>query len=123
MTTPNLPAVPGHWRRFESPITKGLATSWKHALTEMTVLRSLSTMKNGERWIHVSVALPRRLPSWEELTKIKNEFLGRDANAIQVLASDDTHVNIHYFCLHVWQPLQESSRLPNLHDLENEEAI
>ena len=114
---------PSHWRKFSSPVTAGLATSWKHALTEMTVLRSLSTMKNGERWIHVSVALPRRLPSWEELTKIKNEFLGRDANAIQVLASDDTHVNIHYFCLHIWHPLQESSRLPNLHDLELEEEI
>lgn len=119
----NLPPIPGHWRKFVSPITEGLATSWKHALTEMTVLRSLSTMKNGERWIHVSVALPRRMPSWEDLSKIKNEFLGRDVNAIQVLASDDTHVNIHFFCLHLWLPLQETSRIPNLHDLTNEEAV
>ena len=119
----NLPPVPSHWRKFSSPVTAGMASSWRHALTEMTVLRSLSKMENGEQWIHVSVALPKRLPSWDELSKIKNEFLGRGASAIQVLASDDTHVNIHYFCLHCWLPLQEKSSIPNLHDLVSEEEI
>lgn len=123
MIEPKVPSPPTHWRKFSSPVTEGLASNWKHALTEMTVLRSLSTMKNGEKWIHVSVALPGRLPSWEELTKIKNEFLGRGVNALQVLASDDTHANLHFFCLHCWLPLQERSAIPNLHDIVNEEAI
>lgn len=118
-----LPPVPGHWRRFRSDTVGEAASCWRHSLTSMTVLRSLSTTKHGEQFIHVSVALPNRLPSWDDLGKIKNEFLGHGVNALQVLASDDTHVNLHFFCLHLWLPLQETSRIPNLHDLTNEEAI
>lgn len=117
----SVPTPPGHWRKFVSPVVTGMASSWRHHLTEMTVLRSLSTMKNGEKWVHVSVALPSRLPDWKELTKIKNEFLGTGVSAIHVIASDDTHVNLHHFCLHLWFPLGQITTIPNLHDLALEE--
>jgi hypothetical protein len=56
-------------------------------------------------WKHVSLARPDRLPTWAELTEIRDVFMGREALAVQVLAPASEHVNLHRFCLHLWQRL------------------
>jgi hypothetical protein len=99
-------------------------TVWTHRLIpHLNVLRSLSTTGDGTKWVHVSVAHPKRLPTWEELSKAKNDFIGEDREAYQVLASNEDHINAHAYCLHLWAPLDGQRRVANLQDLTNEVAL
>ena len=60
---------------------------------------------DGKRWLHVSIAHARRMPTWDELREVKDWLIGRDRRAIQVLPAAAEHVNIHPFCLHLWSCL------------------
>jgi len=123
-----VPVVPGHWRLAEAirwpPGSGNIAGHlFEHKLTELRVIRSFSTIKGGEKWVHISVSRPDRLPSWEELTKVKNEFLGEDVEAYQVLPRKEDYVNTHRYCLHLWMPADKKRRVANLQDLIMERAL
>ena len=68
----------------------------------MSVIASTATELDGKRWLHVSFARPARLPSWDDLRKVKDIFVGRDRMAVQVLPAASKYVNIHPFCLRLW---------------------
>ena len=53
--------------------------------------------------LHVSVSLPGKLPSWEDLKLVKNTFIGPDKMAFQVLPPRSEYVNLHPYCLHLWE--------------------
>lgn len=93
------------------------AETWDHRLIPLHVLRSIATTRDERKWVHVSVSRPDRLPSWEELSKVKDEFIGPNREAYQVLASRKDHVNIHANCLHLWAPMDGGRCVANLQDL------
>lgn len=80
-------------------------------------------MENGDRFIHVSAALTDRELTWAEVTKIKNEFLGKDVSAYHVIAKESDHVNIHKFCFHIWEPIGATREVANLQNLVEEVGI
>jgi hypothetical protein len=120
---------PNHWQRdqdIEWPFGSGnkAGTFWSHKLVPgFHVIRSLSTLRSGEKWIHVSVSRRDRLPTWAELSKVKNEFMGPELEAYQVLAANKDHVNLHANCLHLWAPVDGVRRIANLQNLEMEESL
>lgn len=57
---------------------------------------------DGRRWIHVSCSRSDRLPSWSDLRKVKDAFIGRERKAIQVLPPASEYVNFHPYVLHLW---------------------
>jgi hypothetical protein len=61
------------------------------------------TVKEGRRWVHLSFSRGDRVPDWEELKAIKGRFLGDEASAIQVFPPKSQWVNVHPYCLHLWQ--------------------
>jgi len=63
-----------------------------------------SDVFTAEKWLHVSVSRTDRLPSWEDLKAVKDRFIGRDREAIQVIPRSRDFVNVHPFCLHLWAP-------------------
>lgn len=95
---------------------------FEHKLVDLRVLRSLSKTRDGSMWIHVSVSRPDRIPNWAELSKVKDEFIGVNREAYQVLAAKKDHVNVMEFCLHLWAPVDGVRRVANLHDLVEEVA-
>jgi hypothetical protein len=56
-------------------------------------------------WEHVSVSLPRRCPTWEEMDFVKNLFFGEDECVIQFHPPRKDWINHHPFCLHLWKPV------------------
>lgn len=119
---------PEHWREGKAiahpSLPEAFARIWQHRLVEkMTVLRSQSMMKNGDQFVHVSVARTDRLPSWEELNKVKREFIGDSYSAYQILSKKEDHVNMHEHCLHLWHPIGEVKELANLQSLVLEKAL
>ena len=67
----------------------------------LIILASAGEYDDGKEWLHVSVSRKRRLPTYEELTRIKRDFIGKDKKAVFVLPEKEKHVNIHNFCLHL----------------------
>lgn len=59
---------------------------------------------SGDGWDHVSVSREGRIPSWEDMEKIKRIFFKDDETAMQLHVPPAKHVNIHPNVLHLWRP-------------------
>jgi len=72
---------------------------------DYNVLFSIEQHLSG-RWKHASLTMARaELPSWGDISMMKNDFFGRDAYAIQILPPSSEYVNAHKYCMHLWQYL------------------
>ena len=84
-----------HWHRhgvFFLPIET-------HECGTLKVLAS-----SGEGWDHVSVSLPDRCPTWNEMEIVAQAFFKPYEVAMQLHVPATDHVNHHPFCLHWWRP-------------------
>ena len=91
--------VPDSWEHFDGPL--GLEGYESGGLR---VLLSVDRMDDGQRWLHVSLSRARSLPTWEDMKLVKDIFVGRNHEAVQVLPRDDDYVNLMPYCLHLWSP-------------------
>jgi hypothetical protein len=91
--------VPADWTEVEGMLSR----MWTHT-NGLRVGLSCDVLDNRSRWLHLSVSRSNRLPSWEDMKFVKDAFIGRDHEAIQVLPKDEDFVNLHPFCLHLWSP-------------------
>jgi len=57
---------------------------------------------DGHAWLHVSIASPRRMPTWDELVEVKETLIGKEVEAYQVLPPRSRWVNQHPHCLHLF---------------------
>lgn len=55
---------------------------------------------------HVSVSLPDRCPTWDEMCRVKDLFWTDDECVMQLHPPRSEHVNTHPYCLHMWRPTQ-----------------
>ena len=74
-------------------------------------LRAIVTTHNG--WDHVSVSLPDRCPTWEEMSQIKRLFFQPKEWAVEYHPPVDDNVNVHPYCLHLWRPQQRELPKPD----------
>lgn len=66
----------------------------------------------GGGWEHVSVSYPKRIPTWEEMCKVKDIFWHEEECAVQYHPPRSEYVNIHQYCLHLWRKGGENPELP-----------
>lgn len=67
---------------------------------------------DGLDWDHVSVSMPDRCPSWEQMCFIKDLFFDPEEAVMQLHPPKSDHVNHHKFCLHLWRPQVKRIPLP-----------
>jgi hypothetical protein len=67
-------------------------------------------VSDEEDWDHVSVSLPTRCPTWEEMCFIKDLFFEPHEVVMQLHPAKSEYVNHHPFCLHLWRP--QNKRIP-----------
>jgi hypothetical protein len=63
-------------------------------------------------WEHVSVSLPARTPTWEEMDFVKRMFFDHEETVVQFHVPRSRHVNCHPNCLHMWRPVGVEIPLP-----------
>lgn len=68
---------------------------------------------DGLQWEHVSVSLPDRSPTWEEMCKIKTLFWDPEDVVIQYHPGHSDYINNHPYCLHLWRPVNQSLPVPD----------
>lgn len=61
-------------------------------------------VSDGLGWDHVSVSLPTRCPTWEEMCYIKSLFFEDEERVMQLHPEKSKWINNHPFCLHLWRP-------------------
>lgn len=104
--------LPPGWRCAERRIDGakwifGEGQGLRHVLSVITSLEA----HDGETWLHVSLARPNRMPTYEDMALVKRLFIGSDKLAVQLFVAAKDHVNIHPYCLHLWH--SPSLRLPD----------
>lgn len=63
-------------------------------------------------WDHVSVSLPNRTPTWEEMCWVKDLFFEPSEVVMQLHPAKSEYVNHHPNCLHLWRPHNKRIPLP-----------
>ena len=66
----------------------------------------------GFKWDHVSVSLPDRCPTWEEMVYVKRAFFGRWEWAMELHPPEKMNISRHPYCLHLWRPQDKPIPLP-----------
>ena len=70
---------------------------------------------DGGGWEHVSVSRKSKVPSYEDLCWIKEQFWNNRDTVMQLHVPKKDHVNVHPYCLHLWRPTdQEIPRPPGI---------
>lgn len=57
---------------------------------------------DGKKWLHISFAKPDAMPTYYDIQRVKENYLGKDRKAIMVFPEEKNHVNIHPYCLHLF---------------------
>jgi hypothetical protein len=93
---------PAPWSEFSAELMIG----YYHPIMELSVLLSVDTLENNERYLHISASFPSHAPTYSDLRDIKNIFIGKEAEAFQVLPKESEYINVHPYCMHIWHKLE-----------------
>jgi hypothetical protein len=77
---------------------------------ELGKLRIIASWSEG--WDHVSVSLPDRCPTWDEMERVKRAFFKDDECAMQLHVPCADYINCHPYCLHLWRPHKSTIPMP-----------
>ena len=91
--------IPYTWRLHTRTID---GARYVQPMTDLTVTVSGDVEHDEKKWIHLSIAHPERMPTWEEVVAAKEWIIGRDEYAVQVIPPRERYVNTHPFCLHLF---------------------
>lgn len=64
----------------------------------------------GMGWEHLSVSMPSRTPTWEQMCTMKDIFFEEEEVCVEYHPKKSEYVNNHSHCLHIWKPI--NSKLP-----------
>lgn len=84
----------------------------------LQVMFTVQRYGDGKTWLHCSVCGRRGpsnyfLPDWEQLKRVKHDFIGEDRWAYQVFPSAKDYVNHHAYVLHLFALLDGEPALPD----------
>lgn len=63
-------------------------------------------------WDHVSVSLPARCPTWDEMCLVKETFFLPTERALQLHPLESEYISNHRYCLHIWRPTDAEIAMP-----------
>ena len=102
----------GEWETNPNEGMHGLFFIPNHSAHHPPLKVISSGCGDGTNREHVSVSLPNRTPSWEEMCKIKDLFWGEEETVIQFHPPRSEYVNNHPYCLHLWKKEGENMETP-----------
>lgn len=63
-------------------------------------------------WEHLSVSMPSRTPTWEQMCIMKDIFWNKNEACVEYHPREEDYVNNHKHCLHIWRPTHEPLPIP-----------
>ena len=77
-----------------------------------TLLTIIASWEDASGWDHVSVSLPHRCPTWDEMDAVKRRFFWPHEVVMQLHPAEADHLSLHPYCLHLWRPHRVAIPLP-----------
>jgi hypothetical protein len=73
-------------------------------------------LSDGWGWRHLSISNAQRkvLPSWQIMCRAKDAFWDDEIYVVQYHPAKGDHINDCGWCLHLWEPLEETLPRPPL---------
>ena len=82
---------------------------YKYSFKGMNACFTVESHGDGGKWKHVSVTKKRGIlsvePNWDDMVLLKNDFIGPESTAVQILPPEVEWVNLHAHCFHLWSYL------------------
>lgn len=108
-----LARVPPSWSLIEK---SGDGASFRRGGVQAII--SLGKYDDGQLWVHVSACGRTgrdkfHLPDWDELKRVKSDFIGQDRWAYQVLPPAEEFINQNVFVLHLFARFDGNPALPD----------
>ena len=104
--------VPPSWNLF---IRNEDGAAFKRG--NLQVIITVSYELDSKIWIHVScsasIGKKSCLPTWEDMKRVKHDFIGPDRWAYQVFPSDKQYINQNPNVLHLFALLEGEPALPD----------
>lgn len=66
----------------------------------------------GGGWEHLSVSMPHKTPSWDQMCMMKNIFFNEEECCVEYHPRKSDYVNNHAHCLHIWRPIGQEIIIP-----------
>ena len=63
-------------------------------------------------WEHLSVSMPNKTPTWDQMCIMKDIFWNKDECCVQYHPKEEDYVNNHPHCLHIWKSTEEKIPTP-----------
>lgn len=79
------------------------SASYRHLLSMLIVSESIHE-HNGQRWLHITISHTARVPTWQEIKRVKSIWIGDNRVAYHVLPSASTYDDGSF---HLWTPLDD----------------
>ncbi len=92
--------IPAYWSSIER---REDGILWRRTQGEPIQVIESITVKDGERWLHVSVskAPKRKMPTYEDIQTARRLFIGEHRECYQVFPTSDRYVDFEPV-LHLW---------------------
>jgi hypothetical protein len=69
---------------------------------------------DGKKWLHVSMSRRSRMPSYDDVQRVRKAFIGIAAQTIMVWPPDgEKYINFHPYCLHLYSCVEGGDGLPD----------
>ena len=81
---------------------------------ELTIVITQDTA-DGQTRIHMSVSHQERLPTWDEMKKVREELLPLNRDFAMIFPKQEDYINIHPYCLHLME-IKPSDKFNNFID-------
>jgi hypothetical protein len=114
------------WSRPFIPAPESLPVGWKLLRMDavgygyaaeywdgMSVIITADYEQDGRPWLHVSFARRSKMPTYADMVRVKEVFVGDGRECYMVFPAKENHVNIHPNCLHLWCCLDAERYLPD----------
>ncbi len=106
--------VPNQWRVRRGPMMSDELSGHNGAFmvphAGAGVMQIIASDQGG--WEHVSVSLPHRCPTWDEMCEVKAMFWDEEDCVVQYHPPASEYVNKHPYCLHLWRPTSPGVVVP-----------
>ena len=100
------PEVPSYYKLIDMTVYHLLAKDAddyikKYEWNGLSIIVSVGLYNNKE-WLHVSFARKSRIPDYNDIQRVRRDFIGEDKKCFMVFPKEENYVNIHKYCLHLW---------------------
>lgn len=96
------------------PIVEARAAQPSWRLGELLILASVQPAADDSPWYHVSYSFAERIPTHEDTCRVRAAMFRPEALVVAVFPPVSEYVNLHPFCLHLWQRIGKERLIPDL---------